>query len=81
MVLTQLCLALADLALQLPEWTTVVTDMIGQFGRDPAAVPALLQFLTVLAQETLNSRIRVLVRPLHSSPQRARAEPVGPCTE
>lgn len=61
-VLTQLCLALADLALQLPDWPTVVTDMMERFGRTPATVPTLLGFLTVFAQENVQARFRVQVR-------------------
>ncbi|CAH7688350.1 nuclear localization sequence binding protein [Phakopsora pachyrhizi] len=59
-LLIQICLALADLSLQMPEWPTVVSDMITKFGKDPATVPILLQFLTVLPQEIMgNSKIRI----------------------
>ena len=50
-VLVQVCLALAGLALQLPEWQNPVGDIIQQFGTDAAKVPALLQFLTILPEE------------------------------
>jgi transportin-3 len=52
----QLCLSLADLLLQIPEWTNAVQGMIEQFGRSPEAVPALLEFLTVLPQENNDHR-------------------------
>ncbi|WAR55167.1 hypothetical protein PtB15_4B787 [Puccinia triticina] len=55
------CLSLADLALQLPEWPTVVTDLIEKFGKDPKTVPVLLEFLTVFPQEIVgNSKIKIL---------------------
>lgn len=63
-LLVQLCLALSGLALQLPAWANPVQDMIDTFGRNPATVPTLLQFLTVLPEElTGNTRIPVTVRP------------------
>lgn len=62
-LLVQLCLALSGLALQVPAWENPVQDMIESFGRNPASVPALLQFLTVLPEElTGNTRIPVTVR-------------------
>ncbi|BEJ17243.1 hypothetical protein CspHIS471_0606440 [Cutaneotrichosporon sp. HIS471] len=56
-VLTQLALALADLALQMPEWTDVVQDMINLYGNDPNTVMVLLRFLSSLAEESLNPRL------------------------
>ena len=47
----QLALALADLALQMQSWTTVVSDLIGRFSSDMATVPALLDVLIVLPEE------------------------------
>ncbi|KAI9600179.1 hypothetical protein KEM48_000593 [Puccinia striiformis f. sp. tritici PST-130] len=59
-ILVQLCLSLADLALQLPEWPTVITDLIDRFGKDPRTVPILLEFLTVFPQEIIgNSKIKL----------------------
>ena len=61
-VITQLCLALAGLALQVPQWENVVQSMYDMFGRDPATVPVLLEFLTVLPEELSgNSKIPVSV--------------------
>ena len=57
-IIVQLCLALSDLALQLPEWHNCVQDMIDSFGRNPSTVPLLLQFLTVLPDE-VNSNTRI----------------------
>lgn len=56
-VILQLCLALADLALQMPEWTNVVQSWIDRYGQDPATVVLLLRFLSALAEESLNPRL------------------------
>ncbi|OAV89174.1 hypothetical protein PTTG_08632 [Puccinia triticina 1-1 BBBD Race 1] len=59
-ILVQLCLSLANLALQLPEWPTVVTNLIEKFGKDPKTVPVLLEFLTVFPQEIVgNLKIQI----------------------
>lgn len=61
-ILVQLCLAISGLALQLPAWDDPVQDMIDAFGRNPATVPALLQFLTLLPEEvTTNTKIPITV--------------------
>jgi len=57
-IIIQLCLALSGLALQLPSWGSCVQDMIETFGRNPASVPALLQFLTLLPEE-INGNFRI----------------------
>ncbi|KAH9947142.1 ARM repeat-containing protein [Amylocystis lapponica] len=57
-IMVQLCLAISGLALQLSAWEDPVQNMIDSFGRNPATVPALLQFLTILPEE-LNSTKRV----------------------
>ncbi|WVQ84216.1 hypothetical protein IAT38_006367 [Cryptococcus sp. DSM 104549] len=56
-VIVQLCLALSDLALQMPEWEDVVGSMIERFGNDPETVTVLLGFLKTLPEEAGNSRI------------------------
>jgi transportin-3 len=62
-ILVQICLSLADLALQLPQWPTVITDLIEKFGKLPQTVPILLEFLTVFPQEIIgNSKIKITVR-------------------
>jgi transportin-3 len=55
----QLSLALADLALQMPEWADVVEGMIEQFGKDPSTVSILLRFLKALVEEVGNPRLTV----------------------
>ncbi len=67
-ILVQLCLAISALAIQLPAWDDPVGTMIDTFGTNPAAVPALLQFLTVLPEElTTNSKIPITVRASFSA--------------
>ena len=57
-VMLQLCLALADLAIQLLEWKSAVKDMVTKFGGSPETAVCLLEFLTVLPEE-LNSNTRL----------------------
>ncbi|KAL0951319.1 hypothetical protein HGRIS_008025 [Hohenbuehelia grisea] len=57
-IIVQLCLAIAGLALQYADWEDPVQTMIDSFGMDPASVPTLLQFLTILPEE-LNSNTRI----------------------
>ncbi|XP_020287942.1 transportin-3 isoform X2 [Pseudomyrmex gracilis] len=54
-IATQLCLALADLALQMPSWQKPVIDLINRFGPNSTTVWALLEIMTVLPEE-VNSR-------------------------
>ncbi|KAL9941135.1 hypothetical protein V8E36_000623 [Tilletia maclaganii] len=57
---TQVALALSALALQMEEWKQVIPSVVERFGSDPAMVPALLEFLTVLPEEIVsNHRIPV----------------------
>ncbi|KAH7928534.1 ARM repeat-containing protein [Leucogyrophana mollusca] len=59
-IITQLCLAISGLALQLPSWDNPLQTMIEGFGQNPATVPVFLQFLTVLPEELAgNTRIPV----------------------
>ena len=74
-ILVQLCLAISALALQMPAWEDPVQTLIDLFGRTPATVPALLQFLTVLPEElTTNTKIPITVRlkAMHSHPSPER---------
>ncbi|KAK3097484.1 hypothetical protein FSP39_010037 [Pinctada imbricata] len=54
-ILTQLSLALADLALQLATWKDSTMDLVQKFGSNPQQLPFLLEVLTVLPEE-VNSR-------------------------
>jgi transportin-3 len=58
-IIIQLCLALAALALQYPGCHDIFQTMVDSFGRNPATVPVLLQFLTVLPDELNNTRIPI----------------------
>lgn len=52
-IVTQLCLALADLALQMPSWNNPTLDLISKFSH--TNIWPLLEILTVLPEE-LDSR-------------------------
>ncbi|KAJ2860489.1 Nuclear import receptor [Coemansia aciculifera] len=56
-LITQLCLSLADLAVQLGAWKDPFADMTGSFLSDPESVSCLLEFLAVLPEEIENDRI------------------------
>lgn len=61
-ILTQLCIALADLALQLTndQWDDPTASMIEMFGKEPEMAAALLEFLQVQAEEfSSNFKIQV----------------------
>lgn len=63
-IAVQLCLALADLAIQMPEWKTAVQDMVNKFGSSPETAACLLEFLTILPEEIEgNSRLPLTVCP------------------
>ncbi|GAA5857671.1 hypothetical protein JCM8547_004324 [Rhodosporidiobolus lusitaniae] len=61
-ILTQICIALADIALQLTaqQWPDPVATMIEMFGKEPEMAAALLEFLQVLAEE-FNSNYKISV--------------------
>ena len=54
-IATQLCLALADLALQMTAWKQPAQDLIQKFASDPKHFHFLVEVLTVLPEE-INSR-------------------------
>lgn len=56
-IVTQLCLALADLALQMSSWQKPVLDLITKFGTSSLA--PLLEILTVLPEEVNSSTLRL----------------------
>lgn len=61
-ITVQLSLAIAGLALQLPSWENPVRALIDSFGRNPATVPILLEFLSLLPEEvSSNTRIPISV--------------------
>ncbi|KAK9468717.1 armadillo-type protein [Lipomyces arxii] len=52
MIITQLCLSLANLALQLTQWKGAVEEVINACGNSAAATPIVLEFLKVLPEES-----------------------------
>ncbi|XP_019854788.1 PREDICTED: transportin-3-like [Amphimedon queenslandica] len=58
-IIKQLVLALADLALQMNGWGSVVQDCINRFGGDFITVPVLLEILLVLPEEVGNRKLRL----------------------
>lgn len=61
-IIIQLSLALSSLALQYPGWQNAIESIIDKFGGNPAAVSALLEFMTVLPEEiTGNTKIPISV--------------------
>ena len=61
-IVTQLCLSLACLALQMPEWQNVLPQFTELYGKNPETVSCLLEFLKVLPEEiNTNNRIPIPV--------------------
>ncbi|EDO32037.1 predicted protein [Nematostella vectensis] len=58
-IITQLCLALADLAVQMPQWKHVVDELAHRFGSSVESLPLLLELLTVLPEEVDSHHLRV----------------------
>ncbi|OZJ03568.1 hypothetical protein BZG36_03091 [Bifiguratus adelaidae] len=58
LVVTQLCLGIADLALQFTSWQNVLTDMVNLYGKTPETAICLLEFLTILPEE-INASSRI----------------------
>lgn len=63
----QLCVCLANLAIQMTEWKDVLTDVVSALGTDPATLPCVLDFLRVLPEEVTHGRkIALTVRSADS---------------
>jgi transportin-3 len=52
----QLCVCLANLAIQMTEWKEVLADVVTALGSDPATLPCVLDFLRVLPEEVTHVR-------------------------
>jgi transportin-3 len=52
----QLCVCLANLAIQMTEWKDVLLDVVNALGSDPATLPCVLDFLRVLPEEVTHGR-------------------------
>jgi len=62
-VRTQLCVCLADLAIQMLEWKDVLPLILSTLGSDPESIPCVLEFLHVLPEEVTEGRkINLTVR-------------------
>ena len=81
-MLTQLCLAVALLALHMESWLTVVPDLISNLTTPPeqAAVklPCLLELLTVLPEEVENFKVGIMPRRRQAFREMLKAEPLNP---
>ncbi|KAI8642121.1 armadillo-type protein [Parasitella parasitica] len=69
-VMIQLCLAVADLAIQLLQWKTVIPDLIDKFGKSDHGSVCLLEILKVLPEE-MNGNTRL---PLTDHEYKSRGE-------
>ncbi|CAB4409821.1 unnamed protein product [Rhizophagus irregularis] len=59
-IVTQLCISLACLALQMPEWQNVLHQFTELYGKNPETVTCLLEFLKILPEEiNTNNRIPI----------------------
>uniref|UniRef100_T1JHK8 Transportin-3 n=1 Tax=Strigamia maritima TaxID=126957 RepID=T1JHK8_STRMM len=58
-ILTQLCLALADLALQMASWKMSTRDLIEKMSTNAQLIPALLEIITVLPEEVSSRSLRL----------------------
>ncbi|KAF2661924.1 ARM repeat-containing protein [Lophiostoma macrostomum CBS 122681] len=52
----QLCVCLANLAIQMTEWKDVLSLIVSTLGSDPATLPCVLDFLRVLPEEVTHGR-------------------------
>ncbi|KAK9450139.1 armadillo-type protein [Limtongia smithiae] len=55
-IVTQLCLALANLAIQLLSWHNAVQEILTVCGNDASSAPIILEFLKVLPEEATDVR-------------------------
>ena len=53
---TQLCIAIADLALQMDDWNDPIQDVMNSFANSPECAVILLTFLNVFPDEVQNNR-------------------------
>ncbi|XP_048376990.1 transportin-3-like isoform X1 [Stegostoma tigrinum] len=58
-IVTQLALAVADLAIQMTSWKSCVQTLIEKYGNDESALPFLLEILTVLPEEVHSPSLRI----------------------
>ncbi|XP_059842985.1 transportin-3 [Hypanus sabinus] len=58
-IVTQLALAIADLALQMATWKGCVQMLTEKYGNDPSSLSFLLEILTVLPEEVHSRSLRI----------------------
>ncbi|MFT7814910.1 transportin-3 [Arapaima gigas] len=58
-IITQLALAIADLALQMASWKGCVHTLIEKYSNDIASLPFLMEILTVLPEEVHSRSLRI----------------------
>ena len=64
---TQLCVCLANLAIQMLEWKDVLPMVVSTLGNDADSLPCVLDFLRVLPEEVTEGRkINLTVCPATS---------------
>ncbi|XP_078481112.1 transportin-3-like [Ciona intestinalis] len=56
---TQLCLAVSDLALQMPSWKMPAVTFMQKYGKEQSSLSYLLELLTVLPEEVNNKSLRL----------------------
>jgi len=67
-VRTQLCVCLANVAIQMLEWKDVLSTVVSTLGNDASSIACLLEFLHVLPEEVTEGRkINLTVRGVESS--------------
>uniref|UniRef100_A0A670ZEM9 Transportin-3 n=1 Tax=Pseudonaja textilis TaxID=8673 RepID=A0A670ZEM9_PSETE len=58
-IVTQLALAIADLALQMASWKGCVHTLVEKYNNDVSSLPFLLEILTVLPEEVHSRSLRI----------------------
>jgi transportin-3 len=77
----QLCVCLANLAIQMTEWKDVLALIVTTLGIDQATLPCVLDFLRVLPEEVTHGRkIALTVRSIESPSISLSALPCGIAT-
>ncbi|XP_015116799.1 transportin-3 [Diachasma alloeum] len=65
-IVTQLCVALADLALKMPSWHKPIVDVINRFGSNTSSLWPLLEIMTVLPEEAISRSNRLGANRRHN---------------
>ncbi|KAK4984886.1 Nuclear import receptor [Elasticomyces elasticus] len=77
---TQLCVCLANLAIQMLEWKDVLQVVVSALGNDSSSIACVLEFLHVLPEEVTEGRkINLTVRAAESPFLGVSPSPRGAC--